>query len=301
MRRGFIYGKLVFICFMRIKNLEKELKKMADPAKAKILQRYFKTGKGEYAEGDVFLGLSVGDCRQAVKKYLDLSLNEVEILLKSRIHEHRWAAGMILCRQFRLADQAGKKRLVDFYLKNARRFNNWDLVDGTAPDILGGWLAERPAFAKATAGKGVLEKLARSENLWERRIAIMAAAAFIDRNQFADTLKIAEILLQDKHDLIHKAVGWMLREVGKRDLATEEVFLHKHAKSMPRTMLRYAIEKFPEEKRKDYLQNKVPSNYFIKALRESEEERLKGRVRSFKTADQALTFIDKVINEKRSK
>lgn len=226
-------------------KLEKELRKLKNPQKAKIYQRFFKTGKGEYGEGDIFLGLTVPQCREIVKKYFDPSLKDVLVLLKSKIHEHRWAVSMILSRQYQKADEKSKKEIASFYLKNSKRFNNWDLVDGTAPNILGEWLVGKD--------KSILYKFAKSDNLWERRIAIMATFAFIKNNQFEDTFEIAEMLLADSHDLIHKAVGWMLREVGKHDLTAEEKFLKKHYWQMPRTMLRYAIEKFPQQKRRLYL------------------------------------------------
>lgn len=230
---------------MSIKDLENELNKLTNPAKAKIYLRFFKTGKGEYGEGDLFLGLTVPQCRQVAKKYLDLSLEEILILLKNKYHEFRWVANLILCWAYEKGDLKKKQEIVEFYLKNLRYFNNWDLVDGTAPVILGDWLFDKD--------KKILYQLAKSKDLWERRIAIMSTFGFIKKNHFEDTLKIAEILLNNDHDLIHKAVGWMLREVGKRDLVTEEKFLKKYFQKMPRTMLRYAIEKFPEVKRKTYL------------------------------------------------
>lgn len=226
-------------------RLEKELKKLRNPTKAKIYARFFKTGKGEYGEGEKFLGATVPQIRQVAKKAPDLPLSEILSLLTGEFHEHRWLANMLLGRQYQRADPADKKRIVSFYLKHTGKFNNWDLVDGSAPNILGDWLADKD--------KSVLYRLARSPNLWERRIAIMATFAFIKQGFFADSLKIAEVLLTDKHDLIHKAVGWMLREIGKKDLVAEENFLQKHASKMPRTMLRYAVEKFPEAKRKHYL------------------------------------------------
>lgn len=226
-------------------RLEQELKKLQNPAKAKISQRFFKTGEGEYGEGERFLGITVPQVRQMVKEAPDLPLPEILSLLTGEFHEYRWLANMLLSRQYRAADTAGKKQIVVFYLKHTKKFNNWDLVDGSAPNILGDWLVDKD--------KAILYKLARSQNLWERRISIMATFAFIKQGEFTDSLKIAEILLSDGHDLIHKAVGWMLREIGKKDLVVEEKFLQKHASKMPRTMLRYAIEKFPDAKRKKYL------------------------------------------------
>lgn len=230
---------------MGYRELVKDLEKLKNPGKAKIFQRFFKTGKGEYGEGDVFWGLTVPQTQSVTKNYLQLSLEDIQKLLEQKIHECRWSVCMILNSQYKKAGQKEKEKLARFYLKNARKFNNWDLVDTTAPKILGDYLFDKD--------KSILYEFAVSGNLWERRISIMATAGFIDKNQFKDTLKIAEILLNDKQDLIHKAVGWMLREVGKRDLKTEEKFLQRYVSGMPRTMLRYAIEKFPEAKRKKYL------------------------------------------------
>ena len=242
-----------------IQQIKKDLQKLASPKKAQILQRFFKTGKGEYGEADVFLGVMVPDCRHVVRKYKDAYLSVISSLLKSKIHEHRLVGVLILVEQFnpppplRRAGKAGREsrtsekvreKIFDFYLKNAKRINNWDLVDLSAP-VLGQYLLDK--------NTSVLVRLAKSKNLWERRIAIMFTFAFIRENKFNETFKIAELLIQDKHDLIHKAVGWMLREVGKQDLSSEEKFLKKHYKNMPRTMLRYAIEKFEEKKRKQYL------------------------------------------------
>lgn len=236
---------------------------MANPTRAKASQRYFKTGKGEYGEGDVFLGLSTPTLMGVVKKYYDLGFNDLQKLLDSKIHEHRSAAVVILCRKFKRgedpparftakraieAGREGKRAreiFFNFYLKNTNNINNWDLVDISAPKIVGEYLLDKD--------RAILYKLAKSNLLWERRIAIISTFAFIRDGQFDDSMKIAEILLNDKEDLIHKAVGWVLREVGKRDLDALENFLLKHGTKMPRTMLRYSIEKFSEEKRKEYL------------------------------------------------
>ena len=262
---------------------------MANPQKAKDLSRFFKTGKGEYGEGDVFLGIMVPLQRQLAKKYHDLDLKDLQRLLSSKVHEHRLTSLMILVLKFSKAKEKEQKEIVDFYLKNTKKINNWDLVDLSAHYILGKYYLKLPqtnvqgintntlSGAETSSkrknhsrilytdikgkfredgfdkDKKVLYQLARSKNLWEKRIGVMATFWFIKNNQFTDSLKIAEILLKDKHDLIHKAVGWMLREVGNRDLKTEEEFLKKHYKNMPRTMLRYAIEKFPEPKRQAYL------------------------------------------------
>jgi 3-methyladenine DNA glycosylase AlkD len=230
-------------------QLIKDLQNLANPEKAKILQRFFKTGKGEYGEGDLFLGITVPEQRKLAKKYQALTLKEVQKLLSSSYHEHRLTSLLILVIKYSKSDEEGKKEIVDFYLKNTKHINNWDLVDSSADKIIGDYLLER--------ARSILYKLAESENIWERRIAIMATFRFIKNNQFKDTMKISEMLIRDDHDLIHKAVGWMLRETGKRDMATEEAFLKKHYKKMPRTMLRYAIEKFNQDKRRTYLKNLV--------------------------------------------
>lgn len=232
------------------RNFERDLHELADPEKAKILSRFFKTGKGEYGEGDIFLGLTVPEQRALSKSYLDLSLSDLGKLLKSPIHEARLTALLILVAQFEINAKKGKskiaaKKIADFYIKNISRINNWDLVDLSAPNILGHYLLDKSRIK--------LYNLAKSKNLWARRISIISTFYFIRQNQFSDTLKISEILLTDKHDLIHKAVGWMLREVGKRDRKLLEKFLAKNTTKMPRTMLRYAIEKFSPSVRKKYL------------------------------------------------
>ena len=229
-------------------QLKKELKKLADLKQAEVLQRFFKTGKGEYGEGDIFLGVKVPEQRKVVSKFEDLSLKDLEELLNSKIHEYRMSALFILIKQYERADKKKRVRIFNFYLKNTKNINNWDLVDISAPKVVGDYLLNKP--------RSVLYKLAKSNNLWERRIAIISTFTFIRNNEFRDTLKIAEILLNDKHDLIHKAVGWMLREVGKRDQKIEEEFLKKHYLKMPRVMLRYAIERFEEKKRRFYLSKK---------------------------------------------
>lgn len=213
----------------------------ADPAKVEVLQRFFKTGKGQYGEGDVFIGLKVPQSRQAAKKHSGIPLGDVKELLYSKIHEERLVALLILMLKFK-ADPEGVAR---FYLDNLSQVNNWDLVDTSAPAILGAYLKNRD--------RSILYKLARSERLWDRRVAIIATQHFIRNGDYGDTLKICEMLLGDSHDLMHKAAGWMLREVGNRDLAAEEAFLQKHRKKMPRTMLRYAVEKLPEKKRRAYM------------------------------------------------
>lgn len=225
--------------------LKKELKKISSPRQAEVLQGFFKTGKGEYGEGDIFLGIKVPEQRKVADKFQELSLKDLEKLLNGKIHEYRMTSLFILIKQYKKADEREKKKIFDFYLKNTKNINNWDLVDLSAPKIVGDYLLNKP--------KNVLYKLAKSENLWERRIAIVSTWIIIRNNEFDYTLKIAKILLNDKHDLIHKAVGWMLREVGKRDQKIEEEFLKKHYLKMPRVMLRYAIERFEEKKRRFYL------------------------------------------------
>lgn len=230
---------------MNIENLRKDLAGLADFEKVNLLQRFFKTGKGEYGEGDIFLGIIVPNIRKVAKRYSSLELKDVKDLLYSKIHEERLCALFILVEKFSNANEQEKKAIFDFYIKNAKQINNWDLVDLSAPKISGSYLLNKP--------KNILYKLAKSKNLWEKRISILSTLTFIKSGDYDDTFKIAEILMSDKHDLIHKAVGWMLREVGKKSMNDEIRFLNKYYKKIPRTMLRYAIEKFPEEKRQYYL------------------------------------------------
>ncbi|MEA2113645.1 MAG: DNA alkylation repair protein [Patescibacteria group bacterium] len=232
-----------------LNQLKKELQKAGDKKKAEVCARFFKTGKGEYGEGDIFLGVAVPKQRKIAKKYADLRIGDLRKLLSSKIHNYRSIALFILISQYEKADAKGKKKIFDFYLKNIKNVNNWDLVDCSAPHITGDYLLNK--------NRRILYKLAKSKNLWKRRIAILATYRFIKKNQFKDALKISETLLNDEHDLIHKAVGWMLREIGNRDKNIEEKFLKKYYRKMPRTMLRYAIEKFDEKKRILYLKNKI--------------------------------------------
>lgn len=232
---------------MTANNVVHDLDLLANPQKAQLLQRFFKTSKGEYGEGDIFIGIVVPNQRIVAKKYKDLQLSEIQKLLSSKIHEHRLTALFILTYKFPKANAETQKEIVEFYLKNTRHINNWDLIDLSSVEIIGNYILEHPEYKK------VLYKFSKSTNLWERRISIIATFELIRAKQFEDSLKIAATLIGDKHDLIQKAVGWMLREIGKRDLITEEKFLDLHYKVMPRTMLRYAIEKFPEEKRRHYL------------------------------------------------
>lgn len=228
-----------------IQLIKKEAGVLATPQRAQVLARYFKTGPGQYGEGDIFLGLTADQIKKLADKYRNISLENIRELLQDKIHEHRSIALGILSRQFDKADPEKKKTIYHFYLKNTKFINNWDLVDSSASNIVGAYLQD--------INRLPLYQLAKSKNLWERRIAIMSTLTFIRQNQFEDTLKISRILLKDPHDLIHKAVGWMLREVGKRNQGEEEKFLKKYADQMPRTMLRYTIEKFSPEKRKYYL------------------------------------------------
>jgi len=230
---------------MDIEDVRETVKKLRNKKKAALLQRYFKTAPGEYAEGDIFYGITVPALRTLAGKFKDLELKDTIALLKSPVHEERFLALIILMARYRRSDIAGKENIYRIYLKHTRYINNWDLVDVTAKRIVGDFLGDKD--------KAPLYKLARSSSVWERRIAILATFYFIGRGEFGDALRIARMLLSDEHDLIHKAAGWMLREVGKRDMAAEEDFLKKHSKKMPRTMLRYAIEKFPENKRRAYL------------------------------------------------
>jgi 3-methyladenine DNA glycosylase AlkD len=226
-----------------LENLKKEMKEMANPEKAKLLQRFFKTGKGEYGEGDIFLGITVPSQRILAKKYQALPMNELSLLLHSQIHEHRLTALLILIERFRKAKE--KEEIFNFYLSHTKNINNWDLVDLSSHVIVGNYLLDKP--------RKILYSLANSNFLWERRIAVISTFAFIKNNQLDDAVKLSSILLKDKQDLIHKAVGWVLREVGKKNLSLLESFLSAHCPEMPRTALRYAIEKFPKEKREYYL------------------------------------------------
>jgi 3-methyladenine DNA glycosylase AlkD len=226
-------------------NLSNELKKHASDERAQVSQRFFKTGKGQYGEGDLFIGLTVPQTRSIAKQFLHLSLEEIKNHLCSKVHEERLAALMILVEQYR---KTHREEIIAFYLSNAKYVNNWDLVDSSA-EILGDYLLNK--------GTRILDKLAQSSNLWERRIAIVSTFAFIKKSRFDETFKIVELLINDKHDLIHKACGWMLREVGKRNEKYLETFLMMHYKKMPRTMLRYAIERFPMARRKAYLKGTI--------------------------------------------
>ncbi|MCR4326974.1 MAG: DNA alkylation repair protein [Nanoarchaeota archaeon] len=224
-----------------LKSLILELNSLYSREKSEHSKRFFKTGKGEYGEGDVFLGIPVPKVREVAKKYKNISFPNVEKILDSKIHEHRLIAGIILTNNFK----SNPDEVFNFYIKNAKKFNNWDLVDVTAPKIVGNFLINK--------NRKTLYNFAKSKNLWEKRIAIVSTYSFIKEKDFGDTLKISEILLSDKHDLIHKAVGWMLREVWKKNEKVLEDFIKLNYKNIPRTTLRYAIERFPENKRKKFL------------------------------------------------
>ncbi|MBK6608760.1 MAG: DNA alkylation repair protein [Leptospiraceae bacterium] len=231
-----------------MEKLKSQLKKISNPTKAKFLQGYFKTGSGEYGEGDVFIGITVPNLRKVAKEFETLEFKELTELIHSEIHEERLLCLLILGRKFhnKKADEKLKKQIYEFYLKHLQYVNNWDLVDEASRTILGSYLLDKD--------RAILYKLVKSKNLWERRNAIISTFVFLQNGESEDTIRISEILLADKEDLMHKATGWMLREMGKRvDVKLLEVFLDKHAKQMPRVMLRYAIEKLPEKKRKEYL------------------------------------------------
>ena len=235
----------------KLKNLKKDLRKFKRPEKAKVLTRFFKTGKGEYAEGDQFLGLKTDETRSVARKYSDLNYSDLKNLLESKIHEERMVAVMVLINRFKKGNLDIKKEVYEFFINNLSGINNWDLVDVSVPHIIGGYLY------LAKGNRNVLYDFAKSNNLWKKRIGIMSTFYFIRNYEYQDTLRISEILLTYNHDLIHKAVGWMLREIGNRNLQAEEKFLKIYYKKMPRTMLRYAIEKFPERLRIKYLESKI--------------------------------------------
>lgn len=228
-------------------SVQNDLQKAGNKEKAKFLAHYFKTGKGEYGEGDIFIGLTVPQVRAIAKKYRDLPFADIEKLLHSNIHEYRLTALFILCDQFKRVNGATKKTFFDFYLSNTKWINNWDLIDLSARDIVGGYLINKKKERK------ILYRLARSKSIWERRIAVISTFAFLRKNDFFDSMALAEILQHDTHDLMHKAVGWMLREIGKRDENVLVDYLSTRYKTMPRTMVRYAIEKFDKKRRLSYL------------------------------------------------
>lgn len=246
------------------------MRRMGDATRARHSQRFFRTGPGEYAAGDRFLGLTVPQVRMLSGRFGDLPLPRVRAILRSRWHEMRLLALLVLARRYARGDARERGRIASLYLANLRWVNNWDLVDSSAHLILG------PQLAKAE--RGLLDRLATSTNLWERRVAMLATLHYIRRNEFADALRIARRLLHDDHDLIHKATGWMLREIGQRDAARLRRFLDRHAAVMPRTMLRYAIEKFDAKTRRAYLD----------CRRAKGEAAVAGRLRSARAGVQRL-------------
>lgn len=235
-------------------NVKSDLRSVASKEKAKVLAGFFKTGKGQYGEGDVFLGVMVPQSRIIAKKYYGLSFSDIKKLLDSSVHEERLVALFILVHQYQKGDDEAREKVFNFYIKNLARVNNWDLVDLSADKILGAHL-----FGRRKKMRALFTELSASKNLWERRAAIVATLHFIRKDEFEPTLTTAKRFLNDKHDLIHKSVGWMLREVGKSDLASLENFLLEKRRytTMPRTMLRYAVERFPERKSKKYLSGVV--------------------------------------------
>ncbi len=234
-----------------LNNIYNTIRQLASHEQAEHHQCYFKTGEGEYGAGDIFLGIRVPTIRNLYKQFKNTSFNTLTELLKSKYHEERQLALFILVLQCKnkKTDQITKKQIFELYLDNTKYINNWDLVDCSAEHIVGAYIFDKD--------KDILYQMAISDSLWERRISIMSTFYFIRKEKFEDTLKLSEILLQDKEDLIHKAVGWMLREIGNRNLAREQDFLRKHYKLMPRTMLRYAIEKFPKDLRQKYLKGLI--------------------------------------------
>jgi 3-methyladenine DNA glycosylase AlkD len=225
--------------------IQRELRALADRSLAQHSMRFFKTSSGEYGEGDRFLGIRVPVVRKMAGTFVSMNMSELDKLIASEFHEERLCALVILVKQFEKAGCEDQKKIYDFYLAHIGRINNWDLVDVSAPHIAGAWLLDKD--------RSILYELAASESLWNRRISIISTFTFIRNLDFSDTFAIAEMLLRDEHDLIHKAAGWMLREVGKRSHVEAKSFLDTHHKTMPRTMLRYAIEKFPATERKFYL------------------------------------------------
>lgn len=234
---------------MKAENVIQALAKLANPSDAQFLQRFFKTGKGQYGEGDVFIGVRVPATRQVCKNFKDLPLQEVKKLLKSNIHEHRLAGVILLSNHFKTAENQERTEIYKLYMwaVDDGNVNNWDIVDSSAEFIVGEYLWDRP--------RDILLELAKHEDVWHRRVAVLATFAFIKRSDFSTTLELAKVLLHDPHDLIQKAVGWMLREIGKRGGRTQQLdFLGKYYTVMPRTMLRYAIEHLSPEQKRVFMQ-----------------------------------------------
>ena len=232
-----------------LSQIRKKIKSVSNKNYAETMKWFFKTGKGQYGKGDIFVGIKVPVQRKIAKEFHSIDFDAIKELLSSKIHEERLIALLILVDKYEKGSDKEKEKIFKFYLRNLKGINNWDLVDLSAPNIVGSYLLNK--------NKKLLYEFARSQNLWERRIAVISTYTFIRFQNYDDTLKISAILLNDQHDLIHKAVGWMLREVGNRNPEVEENFLRTRYNRMPRTMLRYAIEKFPESKRKKYLEGKI--------------------------------------------
>ena len=227
-----------------------EIRELANEEIAKHSLRFFKTDKGQYGYGDIFLGVRAPKIRLIANKHIDISIADMKTLIQSKYHEERFLGLIILVNKYsKTKDKKNRNQLYKIYVSSFKHINNWDLVDVTCPHVTGKHLMDKD--------RTILYKWAKSEDLWTKRIAMVSTFCFIRKNDLEDTFKIAEILLHDEHDLIHKAVGWMLREAGKRDIKKEETFLKKHYKTMPRTMLRYSIEKFPESKRQKYLKGTI--------------------------------------------
>lgn len=241
-----LFFRKIIRSLMTAKNIQKQLEEVFSPEKRDFLPYFFKTGKGQYGEGDKFIGVVVPDVRKIAKTNKTLSVDEVSRLLNNEYHECRACALFILIEQYKKANEVDRKLLVDFYLAHSHRINNWDLVDLSAKDILGEYLLDK-------SDRSVLYRLVKSDLLWDQRIAVIATFAFIKKNDFRDIIALSEELLFHKHDLMHKAVGWMLREAGKRDKGVLIGFLDKHYRKMPRTMLRYSIEKLTPEERVHYM------------------------------------------------
>jgi 3-methyladenine DNA glycosylase AlkD len=232
-----------------IEEIRKELRKYSSPENAIILQRFFKTGPGEYGEGDIFLGVKVPSIRKTAAAFSGISFTDLKKLIRSPYHEERLLALIILTKQYNKSDETGKEKIIEFYLANRKFVNNWDLVDLSAPYLLGPYFYDKD--------RKLLYELTAKGDLWEKRIAVLSTFFFIKRMDFSTSFDLITLLIHEKRDLLQKACGWMLREIGKRDPLAEEVFLEIHYKTMPRTMLRYAIEKFPEQKRQAYLKGMI--------------------------------------------
>lgn len=233
---------------MKYKKLKKALAQNSSAVKAEKAKRFFKTAKGEYGEGDIFIGVSVPDIRLVAKEYADTPLKEISQLLDSKIHEERLLGGILLVNRYKKSKINEQKEIYHFFLRNRRSMNNWDLVDTTAPNIIGEYCFQSGLHRD-------MDKLLKSKHHWDRRMAILSTFAFIRKNQLQLTFEYARHLMPDKEDLMHKATGWMLREAGKRDLKSLEHFIQEHGREMPRTMLRYSIEKFPIKKREKILRD----------------------------------------------